>query len=73
MTRRIIVSVRDMMQLGLDELNVVAREFGRNTLQALGNTTQENSGRSKMYMYAHIYIYLYIYIYIILRSLSMIL
>lgn len=42
MTRRITVSVRDMMQLGLDELNAVARQFSGNTLQAVGNMTQEN-------------------------------
>lgn len=42
MTRRMIVSVRDMMQLGLDKLNGVARQLSGNTSQAAGNMTQEN-------------------------------
>lgn len=51
MTRRIIVSVRDRMQLGFDKLNVVAKQFSGNTSQAVGNMTQENAARSKIYMY----------------------
>lgn len=41
MTRRIIVSVRDTIQLGFDKLNVVAKQFSGNTSQAVGNMTLE--------------------------------
>lgn len=36
-----------MMQLGLDELNVVARQFSLNTLQAVENMTKENCYKIK--------------------------
>lgn len=42
MTGRVIVSVRDMMQLGLDKLNIVARQFSGDTLQAVRNMTRES-------------------------------
>lgn len=42
MTRRIIVSVRDRMQLGLDKLNIMARQFSGDTSQAVRNMTQES-------------------------------
>lgn len=53
MTRRRIVSVRDMMQLGLDKLNMVARQFSGDTLQAVRNMTQESCCEIQ---YVHAYI-----------------
>lgn len=40
-----------MIQLGLDKLNIVARQFSGDSLQAVRNMTRRAAVRSKIYMY----------------------
>jgi hypothetical protein len=56
MTRRIITSVRDMIQLGLDKCSVMESQFSGSTLPLVVSMTQDLA-ESLSYVHIHVHVW----------------